>query len=126
MPLLHTLKRFVVAGSDRGVFTNFPLDVAAAVPVGDGVWPVTVAYRERTDSLACTVRLEPREPSQNMPDVFLRRPVWADSVTVTDQHGEVLATAVQNGYVRLAGRVGRIGDTFSSASSTTDTVTPTS
>ena len=28
--------------------------------------------------------------------------------------------------LRLAGRVGRIGDTFSSASSTTDTATPTS
>jgi hypothetical protein len=139
---LQTLKRFVVTGSDRGVFVNFPLDVTTVVPVGDGVWPVAVACGERTDSLTCTVRLlspglltvkgdqrepgvstneggssplatsasiRPREPSQTIPDVFLRRPAWADSVTVTDQRGVVSAAAVQDGYVRLAGRVAAAG-----------------
>ena len=107
---LHTLKHFVVVGSDRGVFINFPLDVTAAAPVGKDVWPVTVACREQAGSLTCTVRREPRDPSQKIPDVFLRRPAWAESVTVTDQRGEALETTVQDGYLRLTGRAAAAGE----------------
>ena len=47
---LHTLKRYVVVGSDRGVFINFPFDVTAPVATSNGVWQVAMSCREEPGS----------------------------------------------------------------------------
>lgn len=100
---LHTLKSYVAVGSERGVFINFPFEVTAAVSAGDGVWRVVVTCQEARDSLTCSVQLEARDPGHREPDVFLRRPAWAESVLVTDHQGGALKAAAEGSYIRLPG-----------------------
>ncbi|MCU0871729.1 MAG: glycoside hydrolase family 127 protein [Pirellulaceae bacterium] len=100
---LHTLKSHVVVGSDRGLFINFPLDVTAPISAGDGVWQVAVTCQERGGSVTCAVQVESRDSERRVPDVFLRPPAWAESVTVTDHRGEPLESAAEGGYLRLPG-----------------------
>ena len=106
---LHTLKSHVVVGSDRGVFINFPLDVTAPISAGDGVWRVAVTCQEQGGSVTCAVQVESRDSERRVPDVFLRRPAWAESVTVTDHRGGPLESAAEGGYLRLPGAVATQG-----------------
>lgn len=116
---LHTLKQFVVVGSPRGVFVNFPLDAAASVQAGDGVWKTTVACRQTDDSLTCRVRIESSDGRRDPPPVYLRRPDYAEKVAAVDVRGqecEILQT--KEGYLRLPvqpGPAGEIAVTFSYA-----------
>jgi DUF1680 family protein len=106
---LHTLKSHVVVGSDRGVFINFPLDVTAPISGGDGVWRVAVTCQEQGGLLTCAVQMESRDSGRRVPDVFLRRPAWAESVAVTDHRGGLLESAAEGAYLRLPGTVASQG-----------------
>jgi len=104
---LHTLKRYVVAGSPRGLFVNFPLDAIASVPVGRSRWKVSVATAEpRLGALECRVSIEPSEGGAKPPDVFVRRPAWAASVAITDRSGRTQHAREEQGYLRLSLRPG--------------------
>ena len=86
---LQTLKSYVVAGSSRGLFINFPLDVTAAVIAQGTTWNVTVSCEDRDQrALTCRIRLDAAELTSEVPAVFLRRPVWAQEVAVTDAAGQ--------------------------------------
>jgi len=106
---LHTLKSHVAVGSDRGLFINFPLDVTAPISAGDGVWRVTVTCQEQEGLLTCAVQVESPDSDRRAPDVFLRRPAWAESVTVTDHRGGPLESAAEGSYLRLPGAVAAQG-----------------
>ena len=103
---LHTLKSHVIVGSARGVFVNFPFAAAATVRVADDTWPVKVTCQERPGSLIYAVHVENRGPSQPLPAIFLRRPTWADAVTIADDRGAKREATLEGGYLRLPAEVG--------------------
>ena len=108
---LQTLKSYVAAGSPRGLFINFPLDFTAPVVVRGNTWNVTVA-REDSDNRSWTCRLQLGSPgtTADLPDVFLRRPVWAEEVVVRDAAGQACPwDESDSGYVRLPVRPGDEG-----------------
>jgi rhamnogalacturonyl hydrolase YesR len=107
---MNTLKRYVVVGSPRGIFVNFPLDVTAPAQVGSAVWNVTVRRQAASDqAVVCQVRIDPREAATGEPKVFVRRPDWAESVQVTDTQGKAVEAACEAGYVSLPVRPGADG-----------------
>ncbi|MCY2987581.1 MAG: glycoside hydrolase family 127 protein [Planctomycetota bacterium] len=116
---LHTLHRYVVAGSQRGLFINFPLDVRARVQTPHGVCQVTVSCQaEERGTLACRVRIDPQDTTAEFPAVFLRRPTWAESFQAADANGRELAAQMEDGYLRFPVRPGAAGEvvvTFASA-----------
>ena len=62
---LHTLRSYLVVGSESGLFINFPtVDVAASVRAGGGVWNVTVQRdKDEPQAIACRVRLDGKDAS---------------------------------------------------------------
>ena len=100
---LHTLKSHVVVGSARGVFINFPMDVSAPMQTAQGTWRVTLKRdADAPQTISCRVRREPIEAAgESPPPVFLRRPEWAEQVTVTDGRGVVLSAPCEQGYLQL-------------------------
>ncbi len=99
---LHTLKSYVVAGSQRGVFINFPIDVSAPVLTGQGVWKVSVKRdADARQAIVCRVRIEPSAAGGAPPPVFLRQPEWAERVTVTDSQGAAWPVPCEQGYLNL-------------------------
>ncbi|MHB8974605.1 MAG: glycoside hydrolase family protein [Pirellulaceae bacterium] len=120
---LQTLKSYVVAGSSRGLFINFPLDCTAAVSTQGRTWHVTVSCEDRAPcALTCRVRLDATEPTLEVPAVWLRRPVWAQGVAITDAAGRACPwedadrDGGERGYLRLpvrSGDAGSVNVTFS-------------
>jgi DUF1680 family protein len=108
---LHTLKSYVVAGSPRGVFVNFPMSATAPVQTGRGRWQVSVAAAEATlGEVQCRVRLDPLDGAATTPEVFIRRPQWATRVTIVDRGGRKLRAQDEPGYLRLSLRSGAEGE----------------
>ncbi len=116
---LHTLKSYLVAGAPRGVFVNFPADLSAPVETPQGKWNVTVATSEdREDQIACRVRVDSAAAGTMPPEVFFRRPAWAEGVAVRDPAGKTSELTADAGYFRLPIREGAGGEvrvTFSFA-----------
>lgn len=107
---MTTLKRYVVAGSSRGIFVNFPLDVTAPVQVGPAVWNVTVRRQTGTDqTVGCQVQVDAREGTSEAPKVFVRQPAWAERAEVKDAQGKVVDVACQSGYLEIPMRPGAEG-----------------
>ncbi len=114
---LHTLKRHVVVGSPRGIFVNFPIDVSAPVETAQGQWKVTVATSEdHPGEMTCRVRLDAgASGTKELPDVFLRRPSWAEAVTVRAHKRQASQPSASAGYLRLPvgqGAEGEVSVTF--------------
>ncbi len=62
---LHTLKSYVVVGSERGAYINFPFDVTAPVQTGPDVWRVTVSRtQEDSQAIVCRVGIDSTEISR--------------------------------------------------------------
>ena len=109
---LHTLKSYVLVGSPRGVFVNFPVSATAPVQVGGARWKVSVAATEPTlGQIECRVRLDPLDGTEKVPDVFIRRPAWASQATIADSRGQTLRAQDERGYLRLSLRPGAEGET---------------
>ena len=108
---LHTLKRYVVAGSPEGVFLNFPFSATAPVQTGRRRWQVTVAANEAAlGEIHCRVRVDPLDGTAGNAAVFVRRPQWATQVAVADARGRRLKSTEVNGYLRLSLRPGAEGE----------------
>jgi len=116
---LDTLKRYVVVGSPKGVFVNFPVTATAPVQTARGQWKVAVNATEATlGEIQCRIHLESTENSEKLPELFVRRPYWATQVTAEDGSGRALRVREENGYLRLALRASSKGEatvTFSGA-----------
>ena len=116
---MHTLKSYLVASSERGIFVNFLVDVTAPVRVGTSLWNVQVSRQPDTDgSIACRLCLDSPANRSDTPDLFLRRPHWAEQVTISDVHGKPVEASEEAGYLRLPARAGAEGElsvTFSFA-----------
>jgi hypothetical protein len=71
---------------------------------------------DRPGAVACAVRLDPVEHATEIPEVYLRRPDWAEQVQATDLAGRSCPTVAENGYLRLPvrpGAEGKVRVTFS-------------
>jgi len=116
---LDTLKSYVVVGSPKGVFVNFPVNATAPVQTGLGQWKVSVQSTEATlGRIQCRIHLDSVNVSEKLPEVFVRRPNWATQVTIEDGSGRKLRVREENGYLRLALRSSSKGEatvTFSGA-----------
>ena len=99
---MHTLKSHVVAGSPKGVFVNFPMDVSAPIRTAQGRWKVSIVSKEpRLGELHCRVRLDPIEGATTPPELFVRRPQWASRVTIADREGNSLNARPEEGYLHV-------------------------
>jgi hypothetical protein len=100
---LYILKSYLAAGSDRGVFVNFPLDFVSVVKSGKRDWRVTV----RTEVAAAEerdleVELAPADGSKSgSTALWVRRPDWVTEAKLTDAAGATLAFSEEGGYLRL-------------------------
>jgi DUF1680 family protein len=117
---LHTLRSYLVVGSESGVFINFPIiESAATVRAGHGAWNVTVRRdRDEPQAITCRVRVDAKDAAATATAVFLRKPDWADQVRVADRGGRVLEAPLEGGYLRLPvspGQAGEVAVTFSFA-----------
>lgn len=103
---MHALRGHAVVGTDRGVFVNLPIDVAAPVSWKGQPWKVLVERLPDAEGvIACRIRLEGAEEA-SPPPVFLRRPGWAETVRVTDPQGQPVETVCEGGYMRLDATAG--------------------
>jgi DUF1680 family protein len=101
---LHFLKSYLAAGSDLGVFVNFPLDFASTVKSCDRDWHVTASTRPATqpDEKGFDVELAPADGAKSArTTLWVRRPNWATGVKLTDSAGAALPFSEEGGYVRL-------------------------
>ena len=99
---LHTLKSHVVVGSPRGVFINFPLDVSAPIQTAQGTWRVTLKRdADAPQAISCRVAWNRSKRPGSLRRRCLRRPEWAEQVTVTDGRGVVLSAPCEQGYLQL-------------------------
>lgn len=100
---LHTLKSYLVAGSDRGIYINFPFDASAPVRAAGGRWQVSLVTTEpKPGQLCCRVRLQPLDYLADAPNLFIRRPAWADGVEVEDGSGGRLRARADGSWVRVS------------------------
>ncbi|MHB8953189.1 MAG: beta-L-arabinofuranosidase domain-containing protein [Pirellulaceae bacterium] len=108
---LHTLKNYMVAGSEEGLYINFPLDVSAHVQTPQGVWKVTVKQcQESPQEISCLVRIDHTDKSESPPPVHMRKPDWADHLVVTNSQGAPLTAVCEHDYLRLPVRPGAAGE----------------
>lgn len=116
---MHTLKSYLVVGSERGVFINFPLDVSAPVSTGKEMWNVSVQREEDINgNVMCHVMIDPHGNTGKVPRVFLRQPDWAESVRAVDGSGREVKISREAGYLQLpvhSGAKGQVIVTFSFA-----------
>src|ERR1035437_2998291 len=99
---LHFLRGFLAAGSERGIYVNFPFSFMAPVKAGGTDWRVTV--KTSPDLLAGRENLElefaPAKIKSPRPvTLWLRVPSWASEVSVGGSPRA--AAAVENGYLAL-------------------------
>ena len=103
---LHFLKSYLAAGSDLGVFVNFPLDFASTVKSGDRDWRVTCSTRLATqpDEKSFDVELAPADGAKSArTTLWVRRPDWVTGVKITSLAGAALPFSEERGYLRLEG-----------------------
>jgi hypothetical protein len=99
---LHFLKGYLAAGSDLGVFVNFPLDFVSTVKSGNRDWRVSVSTRVAAGERDLDVELAPADGTKSArTTLWVRRPNWATGVKLTDSAGAVLPFSEEGGYVRL-------------------------
>ena len=109
---LHTLKSYLVVGSESGIFINFPIvDVAASIRARSGVWNVMVQREnDGPQAITCRVRLDGTDAPAKAAPVFLRRPDWADQARVANREGRSLEAPLEDGYLRLPVSPGPSGE----------------
>jgi hypothetical protein len=99
---LNDLKRYVLVGSARGVFVNFPLDAVAEVQAMGGTWQVTTkSLTPVGENPRLRIVVQGDAGTAGQPRVFLRRPPWADAVEVLSDGGASIAVVEEDGYIRF-------------------------
>ena len=100
---LHWLKAYLAAGSERGVWVNFPLDFTVPIQVDKRTWRVSVQRKPGTpnDPQRIELELAPTDRPSARTTLWLRVPGWATAMTVTQRDGTAVATASEQGYLRV-------------------------
>jgi hypothetical protein len=101
---LEYLKSYLAAGSDSGVFVNFPLDFASKVTSRGVAW--TVTCRAKPDYLngraELDIELSPQGAANAVQTTLLVRvPAWARSIHATDAEGHAITALVDGGYLHI-------------------------
>ncbi len=108
---LHFLKGYLAAGSERGVFVNFPYSFTAPVKAAGREWMVLV--RSKPDYLqgyACMeIEFAPRDKTITQPGrlrhargtLWVRVPAWASAAKVVAASGEPVPAPTEGGYLRI-------------------------
>jgi len=100
---LNDLKRYVLIGSSRGIFINFPFDAVAKVQAMGATWQVTTQTRSATgDDRRVRIGVDGGGEADRQPRVFLRRPPWAGAVGIVDDAGKSIATSEHDGYISFS------------------------
>ncbi len=107
---LHFLKRYLAAGSERGVLVNFPLDFTAAVRAGGHDWLLKVQTKSDLARGESTVEVE-LAPQGNVASarttLWVRIPNWATGYQVAS--GTASAPRLEGGYCAME-RVFKAGE----------------
>lgn len=101
---LEYLKSYLAAGSESGVFVNFPLDVTSQVISRGTAWSVTCRARPEylQGRAQLDIELAPRGATPTVRNTLLVRvPASARSVRVTDAAGQAVNAPLGAGYVRI-------------------------
>lgn len=101
---LHFLKGYLAAGSERGIFVNFPLDFTAPVKASGREWQLAVKstrdLRQRLGTVA--IELAPRDSAKPArTTVWLRVPPWVTNVRVVSGAGRKRRAPIEHGYLRV-------------------------
>ena len=103
---LYSLKSYLAAGSERGIFVNFPLDFTTRVRSGGRDWRLAVHANPDCRASATTMKVE-LTPAESGGDgrttLWLRMPAWASGVAAASLAGKAITPAVAEGYVRIEG-----------------------
>ena len=113
---LHFLKSYLAAGSDDGIYVNFPFDFTSTVKAGGHDWRVVV----RTTSSGMNINVEVDvaiAPGSDRTDaqettLWFRVPDWALGVEHLSLAGKAITPVIENGYLRVDGDF-RSGQTVS-------------
>ena len=101
---LHFLKAYLAAGSDRGIYVNFPVSFATTVKAGGRDWRLAVTTtRDSQEGLgAMDIALSPQGTSEAVRTVlWLRLPPRASNVQLVSAAGPAKAGSTERGYLRL-------------------------
>jgi hypothetical protein len=101
---LYFLKGYLVAGSDRGLFVNFPYNFDGPVKAAGQEWLVSVCgephYVEGHTRME--IRLTPQgKAGAARSRLWVRMPGWASGATIADAAGNPLPPVVDGGYLRV-------------------------
>jgi len=101
---LHHLKSYLVVGSERGIFINFPANFTATVRSAGRDWRVAVRTEPMTEDDETTIVVEiesadDRDETGNT--LWLRMPDWARDVERTIFNGQEIAPMTESGYLRI-------------------------
>ncbi len=101
---LEYLKSYLAAGSDSGVFVNFPLDFTSKVTSRGVDWTVTCRAKPNylNGRADLDIELSPSGAATAVRTALLVRvPAWARSHHATDAEGHTIAAPVDGGYLRI-------------------------
>jgi DUF1680 family protein len=100
---LHYLKAYLAAGSERGVYVNFPVEFSAPVQASGRVGRVVVATRNdpRTGNQFVEVELAPKDRAEPWRTVLNLRVPENTALEEARVGDEVLRPALDGGWLRL-------------------------
>jgi hypothetical protein len=102
---LHFLKSCLAAGSERGIYVNFPFDFTAPVKAGGRNW--RVAVRTMSSGINTDVRVDVALAQEGggadarRTALWFRVPDWALGVKQASLAGKAIAPVIENGYLRV-------------------------
>ena len=102
---LYSLKAYLAAASERGVFVNFPLDFRATLRSGGRAWRVAVRTlpSTRADQRESEIELATAGTAAAGPaTLWLRRPEWAAEAELAGPGGETVPFSQEGGYLKVA------------------------
>lgn len=97
---LHDFQRFVLAGSHRGIFINFPFEAAARIQAMGVNWRVaTTSFPTAGDDRQIRISVAGDGHNGQPVPILVRRPSWSAGVEVVDDRAVSVATTEEHGYV---------------------------
>jgi DUF1680 family protein len=101
---LHFLKAYLAAGSERGVFVNFPLNFEAPLKAGGRQWRLAVRTTRNFPERVVRIEIELSPQDTAAPTrttLWLRAPWWVSKAEVASVSGPPRVVPVERGYLRL-------------------------